>query len=70
MATSTTRNYTRTVIYTKLLSSVVIRMILGKLSRWIVQKGKSNPSDYDPEMIPSAWKSWLSKTRKDPPDFE
>ena len=45
-------------------------MVLGKLSRWIVQKGKSNPSDYDPEMIPSAWKSWLSKTRKDPPDFE
>lgn len=39
----------------------------GKVARWVIQKSASNPVDYDPDLIPSSWKSWLSQTRKDPP---
>jgi NADH:ubiquinone oxidoreductase subunit len=47
-------------------------LILGKgqVSRWVVQKGISNPSDYEAESIPAAWKSWLSKTRIEAPEAD
>lgn len=47
---------------------IIMYLFLGKISRWVVQKSKSSPSEYDPDLIPSSWKSWLSRTRQDPPE--